>query len=62
MNTPSRLHPKFQSGVIIISGLWGLGQSTLAFTAERPNRTVILLSVGGLLGQRRLTPSTRMFL
>jgi adenylylsulfate kinase-like enzyme len=32
----SKLHPKFQSGVVVISGLWGLGKSTLAFTAERP--------------------------
>ena len=39
---PSKLHPKFQTGVFVISGLWGLGKSTLAFTAERPDRTAIL--------------------
>jgi hypothetical protein len=38
----SKLHPKFQSGVVVISGLWGLGKSTLAFTAERPDQTAIL--------------------
>ena len=42
MNAPSRLHPKFQSGVIIISGLWGLGKSTLAFTAERPEQAAVI--------------------
>ena len=39
---PSKLHPKFQTGVFVVSGLWGLGKSTLAFTAERPDRTAIL--------------------
>jgi hypothetical protein len=38
----STLHPKFQSGVVVVSGLWGLGKSTLAFTAERPDQTAIL--------------------
>ena len=42
MNTPSKLHPKFQAGVVVISGLWGLGKSTLAFTAERPSQTAVL--------------------
>ena len=42
MNTSSKLHPKFQAGVLVISGLWGLGKSTLAFTAERPDQTAIL--------------------
>ena len=42
MTTPSKLHPKFQAGVVVISGLWGLGKSTLAFTAERPDQTAIL--------------------
>ena len=40
--TPSKLHPKFQAGVVVNSGLWGLGKSTLAFTAERPSRTAVL--------------------
>jgi hypothetical protein len=35
------LHPKFQPGVVVISGLWGLGKSTLIFTTERPGRVTI---------------------
>ena len=42
MSTSSKLHPKFQAGVVVISGLWGLGKSTLAFTAERPSQTAVL--------------------
>ena len=42
MNRSSKLHPKFQAGVVVVSGLWGLGKSTLAFTAERPSQTAVL--------------------
>jgi hypothetical protein len=40
VTTSSRLHPKFQSGVVVISGLWSY-KSTLAFTAERPDQAVV---------------------
>ena len=42
MTTQGILHPKFQPDVAVISGLWGLGKSTLAFTVERPDQTAIL--------------------
>jgi hypothetical protein len=42
MNTTDKLHAKFQSAVVVISGLRGLGQSTLAFTAERPGQAVVI--------------------
>ena len=37
----SILHPKLH-GTIVVSGLPGLGKSTLGFTAERPDKTFIL--------------------
>jgi len=42
MTASSKLHLKFQAGVVVISGLWGLGKSTLAFTAERPDLTAVI--------------------
>jgi hypothetical protein len=42
VNTASKLHPQFQAGLTLISGLWGLGKSTLAFTAERPSQTAVI--------------------
>jgi hypothetical protein len=41
VTTPSKLHPKFQSGVVVISDLWAR-KSTLAFTTARPDQTTIL--------------------
>lgn len=37
--TSSKRHPKFQSGVVVLSGLC---RSTLAFAAERPDQTATL--------------------
>jgi hypothetical protein len=41
VTTSSKLHPKFQSGVVVIAGLWAR-RSTLAFTAARPDQTAVL--------------------
>jgi hypothetical protein len=44
VTTSSKLHPKFQSGVVVISGLWGLGKSALASPQNDPDRPPSLLA------------------
>jgi hypothetical protein len=41
MTTRSKLHPKFQSGIVVISGLWGLGESIRTFAARCHDQTAV---------------------